>query len=203
VYGPKGVGALWVRRSGTPRVRLAPLVEGGGQERGLRSGTVPVPLVVGFGEACAVAEADLHDEMKRIGALRDRLLGGLSAKLEAVEVNGSLERRLPGNLNVSFAGIEGEALLTALKHLAVSSGSACTSGTVEPSYVLKALGLDNERALTALRFGIGRFNTEDEIDRAVDEVVRAVTRLRVLSPVWEMRKAGIDPAQAWKSPEGP
>lgn len=190
MYGPKGIGALWVRRK--PRVRIDPLIDGGGHERGMRSGTLPVPLIVGFGEACAIAQAEMAEEALRLRGLRDRLLSGLEKGLTDTFVNGSREHRLPGSLNISFAFVEGESLLMALKDVAVSSGSACTSASLEPSYVLRALGIGEELAHTSIRFGIGRFNTEQEIDYVVDLVVKAVTRLRELSPLWEMHQEGID-----------
>ena len=190
MYGPKGIGALWVRRK--PRVRIDPIIDGGGHERGMRSGTLPVPLIAGFGKAAEVAQHDMADEAIRLGKLRDRLLTGLKAGLDETYVNGSIEHRLPGNLNISFAFVEGESLLMALKDVAVSSGSACTSASLEPSYVLRALGIGDELAHTSIRFGIGRFNTEAEIDYTIDLVVKAVSRLRELSPLWEMHLDGID-----------
>jgi cysteine desulfurase len=190
LYGPKGIGALWVRRK--PRVRIDPILDGGGHERGMRSGTLPVPLIVAFGKACELAKAEMPEEAKRLRALRDRLLKGLQSRLVETYVNGSLESRLPGNLNISFAFVEGESLLMALKDIAVSSGSACTSASLEPSYVLRALGVGEELAHTSIRFGIGRFNTEAEVDYVIDLVVKAVERLRGLSPLWEMHQEGID-----------
>jgi cysteine desulfurase len=191
MYGPKGVGALYVRRK--PRVRLVPLIDGGGHERGLRSGTLNVPGIVGFGEAAAIATAEMADEAKRLTALRDRLLKKLQAGVEQVFVNGSMAHRLPGNLNVSFAYIEGESMLMAInKSVAVSSGSACTSASLEPSYVLRALGVGDDLAHSSLRFGIGRFNTEAEIDQVAELVVRSANRLRELSPLWEMVQEGVD-----------
>ena len=190
VYGPKGIGALWVRRK--PRVRIDPLIDGGGHERGMRSGTLPVPMIVGFGKAAELAHEEMADEAKRLRGLRDRLLHGLQSRLTETYVNGSLEQRLPGNLNISFAFVEGESLLMALKDVAVSSGSACTSASLEPSYVLRALGVGDELAHTSIRFGIGRFNSEAEIDYVIDLVVKAVERLRLLSPLWEMHQDGID-----------
>ena len=190
MYGPKGIGALWVRRK--PRIRLDPMIDGGGHERGMRSGTLAVPMIVAFGKAAEIAKAEMADEAVRLRALRDRLYQGITSQLPEVYVNGSLEQRLPGNLNISFAFVEGESLLMALKDVAVSSGSACTSASLEPSYVLRALGVGEELAHTSIRFGIGRFNTEAEIDYVTDLVVRAVERLRQLSPLWEMHQEGID-----------
>ena len=190
MYGPKGVGALWVRRK--PRVRIDPIIDGGGHERGMRSGTLAVPLIVGFGKAAEIAKDEMGAEAIRLNALRDKLYRGLSSKLPETYVNGSMEHRLPGNLNISFAYVEGESLLMALKDIAVSSGSACTSASLEPSYVLRALGVGDELAHTSIRFGIGRFNTEAEIDYVIDLVVRSVERLRALSPLWEMHQDGID-----------
>jgi cysteine desulfurase len=190
VYGPKGIGALYVRRK--PRVRLEALIHGGGQERGLRSGTLPTPLCVGLGEACAIAEREMAAEAERLRYLRDRLLKGISDALPETYVNGDLEQRIPGNLNISFAYVEGEGLMMGIKNLAVSSGSACTSASLEPSYVLRALGVEEELAHTSLRFGFGRFTTEQDIDIAVENVVSAVRRLRAMSPLWEMAQEGID-----------
>jgi cysteine desulfurase len=190
MYGPKGIGALWVRRK--PRIRIDPLIDGGGHERGMRSGTLPVPLIVGFGKAAEVAAAELATEAPRLRALRDRLLHGIQKRLVETYVNGSLEHRLPGNLNISFAFVEGESLLMALKDVAVSSGSACTSASLEPSYVLRALGVGEELAHTSIRFGLGRFNSEAEVDYTIDLVATSVERLRELSPLWEMHQDGID-----------
>ena len=190
IYGPKGIGALYVRRK--PRVRLEAMIHGGGQERGMRSGTLPTPLIVGLGEACAIAQKEMPDEAKRMEALRDRLYRGITEKLPEVYLNGDLAHRLPGNLNLSFAYVEGEGLMMGIKGLAVSSGSACTSASLEPSYVLRALGVNEELAHTSIRFGLGRFTTMDEIDMAVEQVVSAVNRLRELSPLWEMAQEGID-----------
>lgn len=190
MYGPKGIGALWVRRK--PRVRIDPMIDGGGHERGMRSGTLPVPLIVGFGKAAEVALAEMPTEAIRLRALRDRLYRGLTQRLTETYVNGSLTERLPGNLNISFAFVEGESLLMALKNIAVSSGSACTSASLEPSYVLRALGIGDELAHTSIRFGLGRFSTEAEVDYAIELVTHAVSRLRALSPLWEMHQAGID-----------
>jgi cysteine desulfurase len=190
IYGPKGVGALYVRRK--PRVRIAPLIDGGGHERGMRSGTLNVPSIVGFGKACELAKQEMPKEAARLTALRERLLTGLKAKLDLLVVNGSMESRLPGNLNVSFAYVEGEALMMAIKDVAVSSGSACTSASLEPSYVLRACGVDEDMAHSSIRFGIGRFNTEEEIDYVIELMVKSVNRLREMSPLYEMAKEGID-----------
>jgi cysteine desulfurase len=198
VYGPKGIGALWVRRK--PRVRIDPIIDGGGHERGMRSGTLPVPMIVGFGKAAELARLEMDEEQYRLATLRDRLYKGLATRLTETYVNGSLEHRLPGNLNISFAFVEGESLLMALKDLAVSSGSACTSASLEPSYVLRALGVGDELAHTSIRFGIGRFNTEAEIDYVIELVVTSVERLRTLSPLWEMHQDGIDIASIQWTP---
>jgi len=187
MYGPKGVGALYVR-SRNPRVRLTAQMDGGGHEHGLRSGTINVAGVVGMGAACAIAGAEMVQEAERLLALRERLRSGLFAHLDQLRVNGDLERRLPGNLNVSFACVEGESLMMGLRELAVSSGSACSSATLEPSYVLRSIGVGEELAHSSIRFGIGRFNTEEEIDYAVGRVVAEVRRLRGLSPFY--RPAG-------------
>ncbi len=190
IYGPKGIGALYVRRK--PRVRLVPLIVGGGQERGFRSGTLPTPLCVGLGEACEIAAKEMDAESRRLTKLRDRMLKGLQSKLSDLIINGDLDHRIPGNLNISFAYVEGESLMMGIKNLSVSSGSACTSASLEPSYVLRALGVEEEMAHTSLRIGLGRFTTEHEIDTAVDELVRHVTKLREMSPLWEMAQEGID-----------
>ncbi len=191
MYGPKGIGALYVRRK-KPRVRVAPLIHGGGHERGMRSGTLPVHQIVGFGEAARIAKEELESEATRLGALRDRLKDEICARVPEVLLNGSMEHRLPGNLNISFTFVEGESLLMALRDVAVSSGSACTSASLEPSYVLRAIGLDDENAHSSIRFGLGRFNTDEEVDYVVDLVARAVAKLRELSPLWEMHQEGID-----------
>jgi len=190
IYGPKGIGALYVRRR--PRVRLVALINGGGQERGFRSGTLPTPLCVGLGEAAEICMKEMDAEAKRLTKLRDRMLKGLQAKLPEIYVNGDLDQRIPGNLNISFAYVEGESLMMGIKGLSVSSGSACTSASLEPSYVLRALGVEEEMAHTSLRIGLGRFTTEQEVDTAVDELVRHVTKLRQMSPLWEMAQEGID-----------
>jgi cysteine desulfurase len=182
MYGPKGIGVLYVRRR--PRVRLVPLIQGGGQERGLRSGTLPAPLCVGLGEACAIAEREMGTEAERLRMLRDRLLTGITGRLSEVHVNGDPDRRIPGNLNLSFGYVEGEGLVTGIKDLALSSGSACTSASVESSYVLRALGIDDRLAHASLRIGIGRFTTEEDIDFAVETIVAEVERLRAISPHW-------------------
>jgi cysteine desulfurase len=191
IYGPKGIGALYVRRS-KPRVRLVAQMDGGGHERGMRSGTLPVPLIVGFGKACDILAKEGKAENARLLALRERLRGSIMARLDEVYVNGSLEHRLPGNLNISFNFVEGEGLMMAIKDVAVSSGSACTSASLEPSYVLRALGVGDELAHSSIRFGLGRFNTEEEVDYVADLMVEKVTRLRDVSPLWEMHKEGID-----------
>lgn len=191
IYGPKGIGALYVRRR-NPRVQLTAQIDGGGHERGMRSGTLNVPGIVGLGEACALAKAEMPEETARLLALRDRLKSKLEGALEETYINGSMEHRLPGNLNMSFAYVEGESLLMGINDVAVSSGSACTSATLEPSYVLKALGLGDDLAHTSIRFGIGRFNTQEEIDYTADKVISIVNKLRELSPLWEMFKDGVD-----------
>ena len=190
LYGPKGVGALYVRRK-NPRVQLTAQMDGGGHERGMRSGTLNVPGIVGLGEACALAQRLMPEEMARHRALRDRLHAKL-ATIEESYVNGGMEHRLPHNLNMSFAYVEGESLLMGINDIAVSSGSACTSATLEPSYVLKALGLGDDLAHTSIRFGIGRFTTEEEIDYVANKMIEVVTKLRELSPLWEMFQDGVD-----------
>jgi cysteine desulfurase len=184
LYGPKGVGVLYVRGR-NPRVRLAPQLDGGGHERGLRSGTLNVPGIVGLGEACAIAQAEMATEAERVGGLRDRLLRGILSRLDGVTLNGHPEERLPGNLHLSFSGVEGELLLLALREIALSSGSACTSASVEPSHVLRALGVSDTAAHSSLRFGLGRFNTEEEADFTADRVVQEVKRLRETTPARE------------------
>jgi cysteine desulfurase len=190
MYGPKGVGALYVRRK--PRVRITAQVDGGGHERGMRSGTLNVPGIVGFGKAAALARAEMATEAPRLLALREKLRAGLQSRVSNTYVNGSLEHRLPGNLNISFAYVEGEAMLMGLKDIAVSSGSACTSASLEPSYVLRSLGVEEELAHTSIRFGLGRFNTDEEVDFVIDLVATKVKKLRELSPLYEMAQAGID-----------
>ena len=211
MYGPKGIGALYVRAKG-PRVRVTPIIDGGGHERGFRSGTLNVPGIVGFGKACELCREGMADEAQRILGLRERLREGLFSRLDEIFLNGHPVHRLPGNLNVSFAYVEGESLLMGLNGsthpiavaeseppIAVSSGSACTSATLEPSYVLKALGVGDDLAHTSIRFGLGRFNTAEEVDYVTNRVVREVRRLRELSPLYEMAKEGIDlKSVAWQ-----
>jgi len=189
VYGPKGIGALYVRRK--PRVRIEPQIHGGGHERGLRSGTLPTHQIVGMGEAFRIAKLEMAAESVRIRALRDKLLNGFK-DMEEVYVNGDMERRIPGNLNISFNFVEGESLIMGIKDVAVSSGSACTSASLEPSYVLRALGRSDELAHSSIRFTIGRFTTEEEIDYAVKLLRSKIGKLRELSPLWEMYKEGVD-----------
>jgi cysteine desulfurase len=191
IYGPKGVGALYVRRS-KPRVRLGAQMDGGGHERGNRSGTLNVPGIVGFAKACEILEQEGTEESARLRRLRDRLLQRFTKELDQVIVNGDLEHRLPGNLNVSFGFVEGEGLMMAIKDVAVSSGSACTSASLEPSYVLRSMGLDEADAHSSIRFGLGRFNTEEEVDYVAELVIAKVKKLRDMSPLWEMHQQGID-----------
>ena len=188
-YGPKGIGALYVRRK--PRVRLEALIHGGGHERGMRSGTLPTHQIVGMGEAFRIAREEMHTENERIRYLRDKLYNGLK-DIEEVYVNGDMEHRVPHNLNMSFNFVEGESLIMAVKDIAVSSGSACTSASLEPSYVLRALGRSDELAHSSIRFTVGRFTTEDEVDYAIDLIKRKIDKLREMSPLWEMYKEGID-----------
>jgi cysteine desulfurase len=188
-YGPKGIGALYVRRK--PRVRIEPQIHGGGHERGMRSGTLPTHQIVGMGEAFRIAKEEMRDESTRILALRNRLLDGFS-DMEEVYVNGDIDHRVAGNLNISFNFVEGESLMMALRDLAVSSGSACTSASLEPSYVLRAIGLNDELAHSSLRMTIGRFTTEEEVDHAIGKIHEAVAKLRELSPLWDMYKDGVD-----------
>jgi len=190
-YGPKGIGAIYVRRS-KPRVRLVAQIDGGGHERGHRSGTLNTPSIVGFGKAADIARLEWREEAARVLALRERLRARIMDNLEEVYVNGSLEHRLPGNLNLSFNFVEGEGLMMAIKDVAVSSGSACTSASLEPSYVLRALGVGDELAHSSIRFGLGRFTTEEEVDYVADLVIDKVNKLRDLSPLYEMHKEGID-----------
>lgn len=197
IYGPKGIGALYVRRK--PRVRLIAQIHGGGHERGFRSGTLPTHQIVGMGEAFAIAKAEMHEELPRIKALQQKLLNGLQ-QMEEVYVNGDLENRVPHNLNISFNYVEGESLIMAIKDIAVSSGSACTSASLEPSYVLRALGRNDELAHSSIRFTLGRFNTEEEVDYTVKLLQEKISALRELSPLWEMYKEGIDVASyEWTS----
>jgi cysteine desulfurase len=191
MYGPKGVGALYVRRK-NPRVQVSAIIDGGGHERGMRSGTLNVPSIVGLGKACAIAQEDMPKESARLMGLRDRLRDRIMNRLDETYINGSMEHRLPGSLNISFAYVEGESLLMGINDIAVSSGSACTSATLEPSYVLKALGAGDDLAHSSIRFGIGRFNTEAEVDYVADRVIETVERLRELSPLYEMAKEGIN-----------
>jgi cysteine desulfurase len=199
IYGPKGVGALYVRRR-NPRVLLTPIIEGGGHERGMRSGTLNVPGIVGFGKAAELCRLEMAADSARTRALRDRLNDKLHAELDELYINGSTEHRLPGNLNISFAYVEGESLLMGINDVAVSSGSACTSASLEPSYVLKALGAGDELAHSSIRFGIGRFNTEEEVDYVVAKLVSVVSKLREMSPLYEMAKEGVDLSKMqWQS----
>src|SRR5580704_6643053 len=191
LYGPKGVGALYVRRK-NPRVQLVAQIDGGGHERGMRSGTLNVPGIVGLGKACEIANLGMAEEAKKLTALRDRLRDKIMGELDEVYINGSWEHRLPGNLNISFAYVEGESLLMGINDIAVSSGSACTSATLEPSYVLKALGAGDDLAHSSIRFGLGRFNTEAEVDYVADRLTSVVTRLREMSPLYELAKEGVD-----------
>ena len=192
LYGPKGVGALYVRRK-NPRVRLAPMVDGGGHERGMRSGTVPVPLAVGFGKAAEIAGDEMAAESKRLAALRDRLQEQILSKVDEAYVNGHPTLRLPHNLNISFAYVEGESVLMGLnREAALASGSACTSATLEPSYVISALGVDSELAHSSIRFGLHRFTTEEEVDFVAGKTVEVIQRLREMSPLYELAKEGVD-----------
>lgn len=192
VYGPKGVGALYVRRK-KPRVRIEPIILGGGHERGMRSGTLNVPGIVGLGTAARIALDEMAEEGERLNRLRDRLWTGLSSQLSDLELNGNLEHRLPNTLNVSFRYVEGESLMMGFDDIAVSSGSACTSASLEPSYVLKALGVGDDLAHSSIRFSLGRFNTEEDVDYALERVVTAVNHLRAMSPLYEMAQEGVDP----------
>jgi cysteine desulfurase len=191
VYGPKGCGALYVRKK-DPRVRLEPQIDGGGHERGMRSGTLAVPLIVGLGTACDLARREMPEEAKRTFGLRERLRAGIMGRLAESYLNGHPTDRLPGNANISFAYVEGEGLMMGIKNVAVSSGSACTSASLEPSYVLRALGVGDELAHSSIRFGIGRFNTAEEVDYVIDHVVVEVNRLREMSPLYEMVQQGVD-----------
>jgi len=190
IYGPKGIGALYVRRR--PRVRLEPIMSGGGQERGLRSGTLPAPLIAGFGKACEIALQEMEYDKQHVDRLSARLINGVMSGIEHVVRNGDAKETYPGCINLSFSCIEGESLLMALKDIALSSGSACTSASLEPSYVLRALGADDEMAHSSIRFGIGRFTTEEEVDYTVQKLIHNVNKLREMSPLWEMIQEGID-----------
>lgn len=199
MYGPKGVGAMYVRRR-NPRVRLELQMDGGGHERGMRSGTLNVPGIVGLGKAAELAKAELQQNYDKVLSLRERLHKGITSRLKDVFLNGHPTERHPGNLNLSFAYVEGESMLMALKDVAVSSGSACTSASLEPSYVLRAIGVGEDLAHTSIRFGIGKFNTEEEVDYVIDLVVEKVNKLREMSPLWEMAQEGIDIASIqWAS----
>ncbi|MGH7812519.1 MAG: IscS subfamily cysteine desulfurase [Candidatus Binataceae bacterium] len=199
LYGPKGIGAIYIRSKG-PRVRLTPIIDGGGHERGMRSGTLNVTGIVGLGAACEIAGAEMAEESERLLGLRSKLHAGLSERLDEIYLNGHPTERLPGNLNISFAYVEGESLLMGINDIAVSSGSACTSATLEPSYVIRALGVGDELAHSSLRFGLGRFNTEEEVDFVTGRVEREVKRLRDMSPLYEMAKEGIDlKSVSWKT----
>lgn len=191
IYGPKGIGALYVRRK-APRVRIEPMIHGGGHERGMRSGTLAVPLIVGFGKAVELCAQEMAAESQRIAKLRDRLQEGIMGAMDEVYLNGHPTERLPGNLNISFAYVEGEALLMGVKEIALSSGSACTSATLEPSYVLRALGVGSDLAHSSIRFGLGRFTTAEEVEYTIDRMIKAVNHLREMSPLYEMAKEGID-----------
>ena len=190
IYAPKGVGALYVRRK--PRVRISAMMSGGGQERGMRSGTLSPALCVGLGEACKICADEIDEESKRITKLKNILLEGIQGECDDIFINGSETDRVPGNINLSFAYVEGESLMMGIKNLAVSSGSACTSASLEPSYVLKALGVSEELAHTSLRIGIGRYTSEKDVRDAVKVIVNEVKRLRSLSPLWEMAQEGVD-----------
>jgi cysteine desulfurase len=199
IYGPKGVGALYVRRK-NPRVQLSAIIDGGGHERGMRSGTLNVTGIVGLGKACEICMQEMPQESERMRRLRERLKDKIFSELDEVFINGSMIHRLPNNINISFAYVEGESLLMGINDVAVSSGSACTSATLEPSYVLKALGVGEDLAHTSIRFGLGRFNTEEEVDYVVARVVETVNRLRELSPLYEMAKEGVDLSKMnWKA----
>lgn len=190
IYGPKGIGALYVRKK--PRVRVTPLINGGGQERGMRSGTLPTPLIVGLGMAAEIAYSEMEKDTKHVNYLFDRFLNNIHSRISEVYLNGDKDQRYKGNLNLSFAGVEGESIILAIKDLAVSSGSACTSASLEPSYVLRSMGIGEELAHTSIRFGIGRFTTKQEVDYAVDLIYSKIDKLRELSPLWEMMQEGID-----------
>jgi cysteine desulfurase len=190
IYGPKGAGALYVGKN--PRVRLTPIIDGGGQERGMRSGTLPTPLIVGLGRASSIANEEMEKDYKHIRNLADKFYNAIMDNVPQVFLNGDREARIPGNINLSFAGIEGESMMMAVKELAISSGSACTSASLETSYVLKAIGVDADLAHTSIRFGIGRFTTVEEVDRAAELIIKAADKLRKMSPLWDMIQAGVD-----------
>ncbi|MFB3060652.1 MAG: aminotransferase class V-fold PLP-dependent enzyme, partial [Candidatus Binatia bacterium] len=194
IYGPKGIGALYIR-SRQPRIRLTPIIDGGGHEKGIRSGTLNVPGIIGFGKACQLAEDEMAEEGPHLNRLRERLKEGIFSRLDAVFLNGDTTRRLPGNLNMSFAYVDGESLLMGLKEIAVSSGSTCTTAVFEPSHVLRALGVKEDLANASIRFGLGRFNTEEEVDYTSDRVAQEVSRLRELSPLYGMAKREISKNQ--------
>ena len=199
IYGPKGIGALYVRRR-NPRVQLSAVIDGGGHERGMRSGTLNVPGIVGLGKACEICQKEMAAETERLRGLRERLTQAIMGQLDETYINGSMTHRLPHSINISFAYVEGESLLMGINDIAVSSGSACTSATLEPSYVLKALGVGEDLAHTSIRFGLGRFNTEEEVDYVAARVVETVKRLRELSPLYEMAKEGVDLSKmTWKA----
>jgi cysteine desulfurase len=191
IYGPKGCGALYVRRKG-PRVRLAAQIDGGGHERGMRSGTLNVPGIVGLGAACEICEQEMEQESKRLTAMRERMIKAITSRMPDVYLNGHPTQRLPHNVNLSYAYVEGESLLMGLKEVALSSGSACTSASLEPSYVLKSLGVGDELAHSSIRYGLGRFNTEEEVDYVIEHTVETVNRLREMSPLWELAQEGVD-----------
>jgi cysteine desulfurase len=191
IYGPKGCGALYVRRKG-PRVRLAAQIDGGGHERGMRSGTLNVPGIVGLGAACEICEREMDQESTRLTALRDKMIHAITTRMPDVYLNGHPTHRLPNNVNLSYAYVEGESLLMGLKEVALSSGSACTSASLEPSYVLKSLGVGDELAHSSIRYGLGRFNTEEEVDYVIEQTVETVNRLREMSPLWELAQEGVD-----------
>ncbi|MHA1558639.1 MAG: IscS subfamily cysteine desulfurase [Alphaproteobacteria bacterium] len=190
IYGPKGIGALYVNRN--PRIHIKPIISGGGQERGMRSGTLPTHLCVGLGAACVIAQNEMQKENECIEELRNRLYQGITKELTHVYLNGDFKNRVPGNLNLSFACVEGESVMMSMKEISLSSGSACTSASLEPSYVLKALGVRNDLSHTSIRFSIGRFTTKEEIDYTIDKVVEVVNKLREMSPLWEMMQSGVD-----------
>jgi cysteine desulfurase len=199
IYGPKGAGALYVRRK-NPRVQLSAIIDGGGHERGMRSGTLNVPGIVGLGKACEICMNEMPTESEKLRRLRDRLKDAIMSQLDETYINGSMVHRLPHNINISFAYVEGESLLMGINDVAVSSGSACTSATLEPSYVLKALGVGDDLAHTSIRFGLGRFNTEEEVDYVASRVIEVVRKLRELSPLYEMAKEGMDLSKMnWKA----